>query len=79
MIVADLSEWLGKGRPPWTAYRALMSGRMITLDKQSGVRPVEVGNNWRRLMVKCVLPVTGQEAKAACRIEQLDNGVEDGI
>ena len=79
LIVADFAEWLGNKRPPWDAYRALMSGRLIALDKQSGVRQVGVGKTWRWLMVKCVLWLTGQEAMAACRTEHLDGGVESGI
>ena len=47
----------------------MMSGRMIALDKQPGVRPVKVGETWRCLMAKCVLRVTGQETKAAGVIE----------
>ena len=33
LIVGDFLEWIGNGRPPWAACRALMSVRMITLDK----------------------------------------------
>ena len=42
-IVRDFFEWLGNRRPPWAAYRALMYGRLIVLDKQPGIRPVGVG------------------------------------
>ena len=72
-------EWLGNGRPPWSAHRALMSGRLITLDKQPGIKPVGVGGTWWRLMAKCLLRVAGPEAKAACRTNQLAGGVEEGI
>ena len=51
-IVGDFVEWIGNGRPPWAAYRALLSGRLIALDKQPGIRPVGVGETWRRLMAK---------------------------
>ena len=78
-IVADFTEWLSNGRPPWDAYRVMMSGRLIALDKQPRVRPVGVGETWRRLMAKCLLQLTGQEAKAACGTEQLAGGVEAGI
>ena len=54
------------GWPLWTAYRALMRGRLIALDKQPGIRPVGVGETWRRLMAKCLLQVTEPEAKAVC-------------
>ena len=42
-----------------------MSGRLIALDKHPGIRPVGVGETWRRLMAKCMLQVMGPEAKAA--------------
>ena len=43
LIVADFVEWLENGRPPWDAYQALMSGQLIALDNQPGIRPVGVG------------------------------------
>ena len=79
LIIGDFIEWLGNGRPPWTAYRALISGRLIALDKQAGIRPVGVGETWRRMMAKCLLRVDGPEAKAACGTTQLAGGLEAGI
>ena len=78
-IVGDFVEWLVNGRPPWTAYRALMSGRLIALDKQPGIRPVGVGDTWRHLMVKCLLKVAGPKAKSAWGTTQLAGGFEAGI
>ena len=75
LVVGDFTEWMGNGRPPWAAYRVLMSGRVIALDKQPGIRPVSVGETLRRLMSKCLLRVTGPEAKAACGTIQLARGV----
>ena len=79
MIFVNFTECLSNGRPPWAAYRAMMSGRLIALDKHTGIRPVSVGETWRQLMAKCLLRVTGKEAKAACRTDQLAGGVEVGI
>ena len=79
LIVAEMGEWLSNGQPPWAAYRALMSGRLIALDKSPGIRPVGIGETWRRLLDKCLLRVSGQEAKAVCGTEQLAGGVEAGI
>ena len=79
LIVEDFVEWLGNGRPPWAAYRALMSGRLIALDKQPGIRPVGVGETWRRMMTKCLLKVAGPEAKDVCGTTQLAGGLEAGI
>ena len=52
LIVGDFIEWMSNGRPPWSVYRVLMSGLLIALDKQPGIRPVGVGEKWRRNMVK---------------------------
>ena len=60
LIVLEFEEWLSNGRPPWAAYCAMMSGRLIALDKCSGIRPVGIGETWRRLLAKCLLQVTGQ-------------------
>ena len=56
-----------------------MSGRLIALEKNPGIRPVGVGETWRRLMAKCLLRVAGPEAKAACGTTQIAGGVEAGI
>ena len=79
MIVAEFGEWLCNGRPPWAAYLAMMSGRLIAVDKCPGIRPVGIGETWRCLLAKCLLQVTGQEAKAACGTEQLTGGWRKGL
>ena len=79
LIVGDFVKWLGNRSPPWAAYQALMSGQMIALDKQPGIRPVRVQDTWRRMMAKCLLKVAGTEAKAACDTTQLVGGLEAGI
>ena len=56
-----------------------MSGRLITLNKQPGIRPVRVGETWWRMMAKCLLRVAGLEAKSAYRTTPLAGGVEAGI
>ena len=79
LIVGDFTECLSNGRPPWAAYRAMMSGRMIAMHKQPGIRDVGVCETWRHKMAICLLRVLGQEAKAACGTAQLSRGVEAGI
>ena len=64
---------------PWAAYRAMMSCRLVALDKCPGTRPVGIGEIWRRLMAKCGLKVCGEDAKAACGSTQLCAGLEAGI
>ena len=43
-----------------------MACRLVALDKQPGVRPLGIGEVWRRGMVKCILVCCGEDAKAAC-------------
>ena len=52
---------------------------MIALDKQTGVRPVRVGENWRRLFAKILLKVTGIEATMACQGDHMCAGIKAGI
>ena len=44
-------EWLSNKSPPLAAYHAFVYSRLITLNKQPGVRPVGVGETWRRLFL----------------------------
>jgi len=41
--MASWTNWLANETPPWPAYRALMAGRLVALDKQPGIRPVGIG------------------------------------
>ena len=69
-------DWLYNDSLPWEAYRAFMSGRMVVLNKQPGVRPVGIGETWRRLFSNIVLKFTGPEATTACQDDQLCAGLE---
>ena len=71
MIVAEMGEWLSNGRPPWAAYRALMSVRLIALEKSPGIRPVRIGETWRHLLAKCLLRVSGHHIDAYRSEERL--------
>jgi len=77
--LASVTRWLANGFPPWAAYRALMSGRLLALDKCPGVRPIGIGETWRRAIAKCVLHVAGKEASASCGVDQLCAGLQAGI
>ena len=56
-----------------------MSGRLIEIDKQTGIRPVGVGEMWRRRFSKILLKVTGLEATMAYQDDQLCAGIKAGI
>ena len=72
-------DWIANGSPPWVAYRAFMSSRMIALDKQSGVRPVCVGEIWWRLFVNIVIKFTGPESTMELQDDQRCAGIKAGI
>ena len=72
-------DWLANGSPPWAAYCAFMSGRLIALDKQPGIWPVGVGETLRRIFAKIVLKVTGPETTMACQDDQLCAELKAGI
>eukprot|EP00957_Ditylum_brightwellii_P140455 10701302-Ditylum_brightwellii.AAC.1 len=77
--VAKLTWWLANTRPAWAAYRVLVAGRLIALDKCPGVRPVGVGEILLRMMGKCIIAVCGEDATQACGIQQLCSGLKAGI
>lgn len=77
--VSKFTEWLSNCRVEWAAIRGLMAGRLIALKKGSGIRPVGVGEIWRRIMAKALIKVTGHEATTACGVDQLCSGLSCGI
>ncbi len=77
--MSDWVEWLSNGSPPWATYRALICRRLVTLDKQPGVRPVAIGEIWQRCIAKGNLAGSGANAKGACGSVQLCAGLEAGI
>ena len=79
VIFEEFGEWLCNGQPPWASYCAMMSGRLIALDKCPGIIPVGIGETWCRLLANCLLWLTGQEEKAAYGTDQLEGGMEEGI
>ncbi|WP_288993061.1 hypothetical protein, partial [uncultured Marinobacter sp.] len=77
--LAAMASWMANESPPWAAIRALMSGRLIAIDKSPGIRPIGIGETWRRAIAKSVLHIAGKGAKEACGIDQLCAGLESGI
>lgn len=80
----NLIEWTSNELVPWGAIRALFSNRLLPFAKpDGGVRPIAIGQIWRRLMAKTVILITRAEPAEACGSLQLccglDSGVEGGI
>jgi len=78
-VVACFACWLANGFPPWAAYQALMTGRLLALDKNPGVWPIGIGDTWRWVLAKCILQVAGPAATEACGVDQLCAGLSAGI
>jgi hypothetical protein len=77
--LANWVEWLSNESPPWAAYRALMSRRLVALDKQPGVWPVAIVEIRQWCIAKGNLVDSGAEAKGTCGSVQLCAGLEAGI
>jgi len=77
--MATWTRWLSNTRPPWAAYRALMACRLVPLDKQPGVRPVGIGEIFRRLFASALVLETGSQATDACGTSNLSVGLKAGI
>jgi hypothetical protein len=56
-----------------------MACRLVALDKSPGVRPVGIGEVYRRLMAKCLLKVVGHQATDAAGNLNLCAGLSAGI
>ena len=65
MIVNGIVEW------HWT--RALMSSRLIALDKNPGAQPTGVGEVLCRLMGKVIVLCTGADVQDECCADQLSS------
>ena len=53
-----------------------MTGRLIALDKLPGVRPVGIGEIWRRLLAKYMLKVTRPKATHAFKDDWICAGLK---
>ena len=59
--------------------RALISGRLIALDKCPGVRPIGIGECLRRIICKSVAEFTKIELEETCSTDQLACGLKAGV
>ena len=77
--IVKLVDWLANDYPPWAAYRAVNSCRLVELDKYPRVRPIRIGYILRRLLCKVLLNIVAEETTRVCGIDQLCSGLEAGI
>ena len=80
VVFARFIEWLANGFPPWAAYRGLLACRELALGKKPiGIRPIGIGDIFRRAAAKVVLLVAGPSATTACGADQLCAGLKAGV
>jgi hypothetical protein len=53
---AELVDWLSNTFPPWAAYRGLMTGCLVALNKGPGVYPLGIGETWRPVHSPLIRP-----------------------
>ena len=78
-VCASFARWLANELPPWAAYRAMLANRLVALDKMPGIRPIGIGDIWRRFFAKCVLSVANSYATDSCGCDQLCAGLRAGV
>ena len=77
--MAHWTEWLANTSPPWTAYRATMASHLVAMNKMPGVRPLGIGEIYRRLWAMLVIKDCGSQEKQLCGTSQLCAGLEAEI
>lgn len=77
--VASLVRLLANNIVDWNLIRALMSCRLIALNKNPGVRPIGIGEVLRRLLGKAMVLTTGVDVEELCGADQLCSGLKGGI
>jgi hypothetical protein len=55
-----------------------LANHIIDMDTFPGVCPIGIGDNWRRLVAKCVLTGAGHSATTTCGSDQLCAGLRAG-
>ena len=77
--VATLATKMCSQILPWSKVRALVSGRLIALDKSPGVRPIGIGECLRRIICKSVAEFTKIDLEETCLTDQLACGLKAGV
>ena len=77
--VAALARRLANSVTPWNDVCALVSNRLIALDKCPGVRPIGIGETLRRIIGKAVCSATRADIEVMCGVDQLCGGTKCNI
>ena len=81
VVVARLDAWIANPPPPppWSTCCALMSCRLVALDKRPGVHPVGLVETLCRALAKLAMRAAREQEKTACGYLHLCAGLKAGI
>ena len=77
--VATLATKMFNKILPWSRVRALVSERLIALDKCPGVRPIGIGECLRRIICKRAAEFTKIDLEETCSTDQLACWLKAGV
>ena len=77
--MAELARKIANNVVNWVDICALMSSRLIALDKCPGVRPIAIGEEPRRIFCKVLAMATGSDVVDLCAVRQVCSGLKAGI
>ena len=77
--IAALARRLLNSIVPWDNISALVTNRLIALDKCPGVHPIGIGETLRCVIGKAMCYATRVDVELACGYDQLCGGVRSGI
>ena len=79
VVVARLEDWMSNSSLLWAINFALMTCRLVAINKRPRVCPVGVGETLHRALAKLVMRAAWDQAKEVCGNLQLCAGLEAGI
>ena len=77
--IADFTRKLSNSLVDWPRFQALLSNRLIALDKSPRVRPIRVGETLQCIIGKAVCLVSRSDAEEICAPKQLCAGLKYGV
>ena len=77
--VAGLTRYVANNIISWLDIRALMSSRLIALDKNPGVHTIGIREVLRRILGKVMILITGVVVADVCGVDQLCSGLKAGL
>ena len=77
--VAELAGRLSNTIVDWKDIRALMSSRLIALDKSPVVCPIAIGEILRCIICRSIVMTTRTDIADLCGVDQLSSGIKGGI